>query len=125
MADGELRRLARRALATDTEEALARLGREYLRATADAPEPFRMRISVPGSNQLELETRAHRIFFSYETPVAFHVKSTGRWFRSKFKPDGARWSRTTVKHINAWLNRAGPNHVETVEQSELESLLDT
>ena len=125
MSDGELRRLARRALASETEEDQACLGREYLRVSADQGDVFRMRVSIPGSNQLELETRAHRILFSYETPVAFNVKRTGGWFRSKGPETGGKWSRTTVKHVNAWLNRAPTDHVEAVDQSELESLLDT
>jgi len=121
MSDGELRRHARRAAIEGTDEALARLGREYLRVTGSDPEPFRMRVRMLGSNQTELETASHRILFSYETPVAFNIKSTGRWFRSASQPDGSKWSRTTVKHINAWTQADKP---ESVPQAELESLLD-
>lgn len=123
MSDGELKRLARRA-ATDggDTDALAALGREYLRVTAGEAASFRMRLRIKGSNQTELETASHCILFSYETPVAFTVKSTGRWFRSACQSDGSKWSRTTVKHINAWVpTEEKPEHVP---QSELEGLLD-
>ena len=123
MSDGELRRIARRATLEGTDEALARLGLEYLRSQSQADDPFRMRVRMLGNNQTELETASHRILFSYETPVAFTVKSTGRWFRSAGTA-GAKWSRTTVKHINSWFNDASDCKIESVPQSELESLLD-
>jgi len=121
MADGELRRLAKRASADGTTYALSALGREYLRVTASDPEPFRMRLRMLGSNQTELETTNHRILFSYETPVAFVVKSTLRWFRSKGQDNGTKWGRTTMKHINRWVEGTDE---DIVLQSEIEGLLD-
>jgi hypothetical protein len=81
-----------------------------------------MRLRIVGRNQTELTTAKHRILFSYETPVAFNVKATGRWFKADKDADGERWSRTTVKHINAWI--PSEEKPETVPQREIEGLLD-
>jgi len=47
-------------------------------------------------NQNEVITAHARILFSYQTPVAASVD--GKWFRTAQK-----WSKTTSKHINAWI----------------------
>jgi hypothetical protein len=40
------------------------------------------------------------VLFSYRTPVAAIVPGLGRFKTSHY------WSRTTTRHINAWLNGA-------------------
>ena len=51
------------------------------------------------------------VFFSYKTPVAAFIPGQG-YIRTNQK-----WSRTTSKHINKWLD--GANAVE-VSQSQIE-----
>jgi len=38
------------------------------------------------------------ILFSYKTPVAFYEMNTGNYYRTSQK-----WSKTTSRHINQWL----------------------
>lgn len=52
-----------------------------------------------GSNQTEVETRKGRILVSYSTPVA-------AWINGKAYRTAKKWSVTTSRHINAWLNGA-------------------
>jgi len=54
------------------------------------------------------------VLFSYETPVAVN-DSKG------FKVTEKKFSRTTSKHINQWLN--GASH-ETVPQEEIERIAE-
>lgn len=74
-----------------------------------------MRVKNIGSNKTEVETDKFRILVSYETPVAFEDKNTGDVFRTAKK-----WSVTTSKQINQWLD--GRKALE-VPQSTLDSLL--
>ena len=53
------------------------------------------------SNMTLLETPAHIVLFSYETPVASFDKGTYSFHRTAKK-----WSMTTTRHINKWLNGA-------------------
>lgn len=50
-----------------------------------------------GSNQIEIHHGDNRYLISYKTPVAAYISGQG-FFRSSTK-----WSRTTSKHINKWL----------------------
>lgn len=57
-----------------------------------------MKVRNIGSNQTEVELNGNtRILVSYQTPVAAWVD--GRFYRTEKK-----WSVTTSKHINRWLD---------------------
>ena len=57
-----------------------------------------MNLSPIASNMTEVTTDSARILFSYRTPVAcFH--SDGNAYRTE-----KRWSVTTSRHINKWLD---------------------
>lgn len=71
-----------------------------------------MTIKPLGPNQTQLHTDKGIIFFSYETPVGAVID--GDYFRTSKK-----WSNTTSRHINNWLN--GRN-AEEKEQSFFDSL---
>lgn len=58
-----------------------------------------MKIRPIGSNQTELSTGDKTVLFSYQTPVAANVG--GKFYRT-----AQRWSVTTSKHINRWLDGA-------------------
>ena len=66
-----------------------------------------------GPNQTELELDNTLILFSYKTPVAAWVSGRG-WLRTDTK-----YSKTTTKHINRWLDAAGT----VVPQSEIDNLV--
>lgn len=67
-----------------------------------------------GPNQTQI-TRSDgtRILFSYSTPVAAYVAGRG-YIRTS-----TSYSKTTSKHINAWLDGC---KAATVPQSELDAL---
>ena len=74
-----------------------------------------MRITKPGPNTTELDLNdGTSVFFSYKTPVAAYVLGRG------FVKTSTKYSVTTSKHVNQWLD--GRNH-ETVDQSELDALV--
>lgn len=80
-----------------------------------------MNIKPIGSNQTELVNGNTKILFSYQTPVAainltpeFHAEHGSSCIKTSKK-----WSRTTSKHINAWL--AGAKAAE-VDQLVLDTL---
>jgi len=73
-----------------------------------------MKVRPIASNMTEVKTEKATILFSYETPVACCMND-GTGF---FKTD-CRWSRTTSKHINKWLNGAA---AQEREQSFFDSL---
>jgi hypothetical protein len=56
-----------------------------------------MKIKSIGKNQTELHIGNKIIFISYETPVAACID--GQFFVTEKK-----WSTTTSKHINTWIN---------------------
>lgn len=66
-----------------------------------------MRINPIGSNMTELTTDTHIVLFSYSTPVAYEDKGTSKCYRTSKK-----WSRTTSKHINKWLDGRTYEEVE-------------
>jgi hypothetical protein len=53
------------------------------------------------SNMTLLETPAHIVLFSYQTPVASFDKTT-----YSFNRTAKKWSMTTTRHINKWLDSA-------------------
>lgn len=56
-----------------------------------------MKLKVLGQNKTEVDINGNiSVLFSYNTPVAAHVN--GAFYRTD-----KSWSRTTSKHINAWL----------------------
>ncbi len=58
-----------------------------------------MKLLPIASNMTELELSDNiRILFSYKTPVAVY-DGQGNFYRTSYK-----WSRTTSKHINKWLD---------------------
>jgi hypothetical protein len=56
-----------------------------------------MKIKSIGKNKTELHIGNKIIFISYETPVAACID--GQFFVTEKK-----WSTTTSKHINTWIN---------------------
>ncbi len=57
-----------------------------------------MKLKQIGSNMTELDMGDAQVFFSYETPVAART-DTGALVRTSTK-----YSVTTTKHINKWLD---------------------
>ena len=57
-----------------------------------------MKLKNIGSNQTELDLGVVQVFLSYETPVAARL-TDGTLVRTD-----ERYSVTTTKHINKWLN---------------------
>jgi hypothetical protein len=57
----------------------------------------KMKLRLIGSNQTELDLGFAQVFFSYETPVAARI-TDGSLIRTQ-----TRYSVTTTKHINNWL----------------------
>lgn len=76
-----------------------------------------MRLKPIGSNMTQIETDQHIVLFSYETPVAFQHKATGKYYRTSKK-----WSTTTSKHINKWLEGINATEVDQTECDRLPSL---
>ena len=122
----ELRRLTRVAQSDPTSiSSLACIGRAYLRHVDASIPAFRIGFRRLGKNQTELETREHRILFSFEAPVAAYVKASGLALRTSEDSDGARWSQVTIKHINAWMSALNPQAIEKATADDIARLLDT
>lgn len=75
---------------------------------------IKMKLYNIGSNQTETTTENARILFSYNTPVAAYIYGRGYIRTAEYH------SRTTSKHINAWIN-GSPE--ETVDPAEIEALI--
>jgi len=56
------------------------------------------------------------VLYSYETPVAVHMEGIGYFKTSK------KWSTTTSKHINKWLESHGASGATLISQDEIEKL---
>lgn len=65
-----------------------------------------MKLRVIGSNMTEVETEKAVVLFSYSTPVAACMNDGSGFIRTNKK-----WSVTTSKHINKWLDGAKANEV--------------
>lgn len=75
-----------------------------------------MNLKPLAANQTELSLDKIVVFFSYQTPVAFYEKSTGKYFQTaKF------WSKTTSRHVSKWLQSS---EAERVPQCQLDALID-
>ena len=64
-----------------------------------------MQLTPIATNMTEIETSEARILFSYRTPVAAYVFGRG-YVRTETK-----WSVTTSRHINKWLDGGTANKV--------------
>ena len=73
-----------------------------------------MKLKQIGSNQTELDLGFAQVFFSYETPVAARL-TDGSLVRTD-----ERYSVTTTKHINKWLQGCD---ALTVPQYRIDCLL--
>ena len=74
-----------------------------------------MKLTPIAANQTELTlNNGTQVFFSYKTPVAAYCSESGKFIRTNYK-----WSVTTSRHINKWLD--GRVAVE-VSQQCIESL---
>ena len=74
-----------------------------------------MKLIPIGPNSAELHlNNGTVVLFSYQTPVAALIK--GQYFRTTKK-----WSVTTSKHINKWID--GAKYLE-MEQSKLDGLVE-
>jgi len=58
-----------------------------------------MKLNPIAANMNEVKTDGFTILFSYKTPVAC-VDHSSEWFYRTSK----KWSNTTTRHINKWLN---------------------
>lgn len=58
-----------------------------------------MKLHTLGANKNVVDIGGSVVFFSYNTPVAANVD--GKFYRTS-----KRWSVTTSKHINQWLDGA-------------------
>lgn len=77
-----------------------------------------IRLKPVASNQTELNIDDDTmVFFSYSTPVAYHV--TGDLPRIT----DTKFSQTTTKHIRQWMNRHGFVNTMPVSQETIESVL--
>ena len=74
-----------------------------------------MHIESIGSNQTELTFNKGQVLFSYKTPVAAYTPSLG-YIRTATK-----WSSTTTRHINKWLEGVNANEVD---QAVLDNLVE-
>jgi len=73
-----------------------------------------MKLKQIGSNMTELDMGFAQVFFSYETPVAARL-TDGSLVRT-----AERYSVTTTKHINKWLDGC---EALTVPQERIDCLL--
>ena len=72
-----------------------------------------MNLTPIASNMTEVETKTHRILFSYRTPVAAYEFGRG-WIKTE-----QFWSVTTSRHINKW----GAQEGEEVPQEQFNYLV--
>lgn len=68
-----------------------------------------------GANVNMLNLSESAVLFSYSTPVAAFISGRG-WVRTSTK-----YSKTTTKHINQWLDGVS---AQEVPQSEIDALLE-
>ena len=72
-----------------------------------------MKLRPIAANTTQVHIADKTILFSYETPVAY-LDNTGYYRTAK------KWSATTTRHINKWLDGA---FCEEVEQELLDNLI--
>ena len=77
---------------------------------------IQMKLIPIGSNQNMITTnKGDQVLFSYQTPVAAYVD--GDYIRTSTK-----WSSTTSRHINKWLEGV---KAKEVDQTILDALVDS
>lgn len=74
-----------------------------------------MKLKPIGSNQTEATEGDKTILYSYSQPVACLIHGD-KYYRTTKK-----WSSTTSRHINKWLENCSP--VQELDQEELEAKL--
>ena len=74
-----------------------------------------MHIQTIGSNQTELTFNKGQVLFSYKTPVAAYTPSLG------YIKTATKWSSTTSRHINKWLEGVTAT---VVNQEVLDNLVE-
>ena len=75
-----------------------------------------MNLRPIAANQNEVTfNNGTQVFFSYQTPVAAFDSVSGKFFRTSTK-----WSVTTSRHINKWLDT---RIAQDVDQSVLDNLV--
>jgi hypothetical protein len=79
-----------------------------------------IKLRVIGANQTEVVVGEVTLFFSYSTLVAAHAPFLEG---SKFARTEHVHSKTTQKHINAWLGNAKDN-AHVLGQAQLESMFN-
>ncbi len=79
-----------------------------------------MQVRNIGSNQTEVRAADKLVLVSYETPVAY-IDSAGLAHVSKEK-----YSRTTTKHVNQWLqsHNIGPEKTVLEDAYDVELVFD-
>ncbi len=81
------------------------------------PIRFYMKLTPIAANQTELTlNNGTQVFFSYKTPVAAYDSVSGKFLRTSYK-----WSVTTTRHINKWLDT---RIAQECDQSVLDSLVN-
>ena len=75
----------------------------------------KLKLNVIGPNQTLVHLHVGSILFSYETPVAAYVSGRG------YVRTAQKFSNTTSKHINKWLDGC---NAEVIPQSEIEALTE-
>ena len=85
-----------------------------IKPTKPNQEAVQMKLKQIGSNMAELDLGLVQVFFSYETPVAARL-TDGTLIRTD-----ERYSVTTTKHINKWLQGC---EALTVPQDRISFLL--
>ena len=74
-----------------------------------------MQLKRLGYNQTEVSlNNGTKVFFSYETPVAAQLPDY------EYVRTATKWSTTTTRHINKWLDGV---IAETVDQTILDNLV--
>ena len=92
-----------------------------LRNTKPRQGADKMKVTPIGSNMTQIDTEKYEILFSYQTPVAFVKTVWNEDIQKKYFKTNKRWSVTTTKHINKWLNG---NKAQIIDQTILDSLLE-
>ena len=84
-----------------------------------------MKIKQIGSNQTQVHTNSKEygemtILYSYETPVAIKVLSTGQVYQT------TRWfSKTTSRHLNKWTLFVPEVSMNYVSQPNIEAMIQS
>lgn len=79
-----------------------------------------MKIKQLKSNMTELTIAdGTQVLFSYETPVASYQYASG------LKKTDKKWSQTTTKHVNQWIQDMGynPKDIPSVDQDYFTNLV--